>query len=111
MPIEVHHLHKRKIVCEKKEKFPHPKKGIRILDNLLLAIAFIGPMVNLPQIIKIFSLKSAIGVSAWTFGLFAVFDIPWIIYGKVHKELPIMITYTLWLITNIIVVTGTLMYS
>ncbi len=106
----LHHLHKRKRVHEKLEKYPHPNKGVRFLDNLLLVVAVIGPMANIPQIIKIFVLKSSAGVSTLTFTFFVIFNIPWIIYGIVHKEKPIVIAYLLWLITNLIVVVGTFIY-
>ena len=111
MPVDLHHLHKRKIVCEKTEKYPHPHKGIRFLDNFLLVIAILGPLVNLPQILKIFTLKNATGVAVLTFIFYAIFDIPWIVYGAVHKEKPIIIAYSLWLVTNIVVIAGTLIYS
>lgn len=111
MPVDIHHLHTRKRVCEKTEKYPHPHKGVRFLDNLLLVIAVIGPLVNVPQMFKIYTLKSAMGVSLLTFSLYAFFDIPWIAYGIVHKEKPIIIAYSLWLITNIVVIAGIIAYS
>jgi len=114
MRFGIQHMRKRKELGKLQkdlEKFPHPHVKIRALDNMLLVIAVIGPLVNLPQVIKIFSLKTAAGVSAITFSLFALFDIPWIAYGVVHKEKPIIISYTLWLITNLMVVVGTVVYS
>ncbi|MBW2981031.1 hypothetical protein KY360_06465 [Candidatus Woesearchaeota archaeon] len=114
MRFGIQHLRKRKELGKFQknlEKFPHPHVKIRSLDNMLLVVAVIGPLVNLPQVIKIFSLKNATGVSAVTFSLFALFDIPWIVYGLVHKQKPIIISYTLWLITNLVVVVGTLVYS
>ena len=105
-----HHLHKRKRVHQKLQKFPHPNKKIRFLDNMLLVIAILGPLSTLPQLIKIFILKNAAGVSTLTFGFFATFDIPWIIYGIVHKEKPIVLAYSLWLIANLTIVVGTIIY-
>jgi uncharacterized protein with PQ loop repeat len=110
MAVNIHHLHKRKRIHEKSEKYPHPKPWIRFLDNFLLVVAVIGPLANIPQIIKIFTLKSSTGVSTWTFAFYAIFNIPWIIYGIVHKEKPIVIAYVLWLITNSIVIFGTFIY-
>ncbi len=114
MRFGIHHMRKRKEEQNFRkdfEEFPHPHAGVRFLDNFLLVVAVIGPLVNFPQIFKIFTLKTAAGVSALTFSLFAFFDIPWIIYGWVHKEKPIIISYTLWLMTNMAVVAGTLIYS
>ena len=106
----IHHIHKRKRFHENLEAYPHPNKWIRFLDNLILFVAVVGPMANIPQIIKIFTLKSSAGVSALTFIIYAVFNIPWIIYGIVHKEKPIVIAYILWLITNLAVIAGTFIY-
>ncbi len=106
----VHHIHKRHRKHKKLEKFPHPNRWIAFLDGFLLAIAVIGPLSNIPQIAKIFYLKNSLGVSIVTFSLLALFNIPWIVYGIVHKEKPIVIAYILWLITNSIVVIGILIY-
>jgi uncharacterized protein with PQ loop repeat len=105
-----HHMHKRKRVHQKLRKFPHPNKKIRFLDNMLLIIAVLGPLSTIPQLTKIFISKNAAGVSTLTFGFFAAFDIPWIIYGMVHKEKPIVLAYTLWLIANLTIVIGTIIY-
>ena len=104
------HIHRRKRVHQRLEKYPHPDKWIKLLDKFLIVIAIVGPLMVLPQILKIFILKDASGVSALSWGLFALFDIPWIIYGFVHKEKPIAIAYLLYLATNLIVVLGALIY-
>ncbi len=105
------HLQKRKRDGKKLKPFPHKDPKIRFLDRLILVIASIGPMANLPQIIKIFSTQNAAGISVFTFSIYAIFDIPWIIYGIVHKEKPIVISFSLWLITNLFVIAGALMYG
>jgi len=104
------HIHKRKRVHVKLEEYPHKHLGIRFLDRLLLVVAVIGPLMTLPQIIKIFSTHDATGVSALTWSLFLILGSPWIVYGVVHKEKPIVIAHTLWMIMNALVVTGALLY-
>jgi len=107
----LHHIHKRKRVHEKLEKYPHENKWIRFLDKFLLGVAVVGPFMSLPQLLKIYVDKSAAGVSVLTFSLFALFNIPWLIYGIVHKDRPIKIAYTLWLITNTAIAVGAMVYS
>ena len=106
----VHHIHKRKRVHDKLKAYPHPNKWIKFLDKFLLIVAVIGPLLSLPQILKIYVEHNTSGVSVLTWGLFAFFNIPWIIYGIVHKDKPIIIGYSLWLVTNIVIVVGALMY-
>ena len=106
----IHHIHRRKRVHQRLEKYPHPNKWVKLLDRLLIIIAVVGPLMVLPQILKIFILRDATGVSALSWSLFALVDIPWIIYGLVHKEKPIVVAYILYLATNLVVVAGALVY-
>lgn len=110
-PYHLHHLHQRKRVHHKLEPYPHPNPSIRFLDNLVLLVAVIGPVTNLPQIFKIFSEKNAAGISVFTWMLWIVMSIIWLIYGIVHKEKPIIISSTLWTIAEIVVIYATLLYS
>lgn len=93
------------------EKYPHENKWINWLDRFLMIVAFVAPATSIPQIVKIFRTQDATGVSALSFGMFAIFNIPWIIYGIAHKEKPILVMYILWLISNGLITIGTLMYS
>ena len=111
MKQESHHIHRRKRIHQKFEKFPHKNKWIRFLDSFLLIIAILGPLMDFPQIFKIYYFQTAIGVSVLSWSLYAIFDIPWIIYGYVHKEKPIMIAYSFWFITNTTVVVGAVLYG
>jgi uncharacterized protein with PQ loop repeat len=106
----IHHIHKRKRVHQKLGMYPHPNKWVKFLDRLLLFVAVMGPLLTLPQILKIYVGQNATGVSVLSWGFYALFNIPWIIYGVVHKDKPIMIGYSLWLVTNIVVVVGVLIY-
>lgn len=107
----IHHIHQRKRIHEKAEQYPHPNKWINFLDNILLAAAIIGPLMNFPQIYKIYSEQIASGLSLISWSLYAICDIPWIIYGIVHKEKPIITAYILWFLTNTTVIVGILLYS
>jgi uncharacterized protein with PQ loop repeat len=107
----IFHLHQRKRKHKHLEPFPHSNKYKRLLDNTLLGVAVIGPMMNIPQIFKIYYYQNASSISLFSFSCFAFFNILWLMYGIVHKEKPIIIAYILWLITNIFIITGTVLYS
>ena len=106
----IHHLHRRKRKYKKLEAYPNKNKWIRFLDKFLIVIAVIGPFIALPQILRIYVFKSAVGVSALSWGLYALFNIPWAIYGIVHKDKPITITYSLSFIANLTVFIGAFIY-
>jgi len=106
----IHHISRRKRVYKKLETYPHPNKWIKFLDGLLIVVAVIGPLMALPQVLQIYLFKNAVGVSALSFGLFAFFNIPWILYGFVHREKPIIIGYLFWFVINVVIVVGALIY-
>jgi len=100
----IHHIHTRKRVHEHLEPYPHPQPQLRFLDNSLLVIAVIGPLMNIPQIYTILSTQNASGVSVLSWALYTIFCIPWFIYGVAHKVKPIIISNIFWFLTNLTVV-------
>jgi uncharacterized protein with PQ loop repeat len=96
----LHHLHARKRVHQNLEQYPSANPRIKLLDDILLVVAVIGPLVTIPQIVQVFTTQDVRGLSSITWGLYALFNILWLIYGIVHKEKPLIITYALWLLMN-----------
>jgi len=84
---------------------------VQLLDRVVLICGIAGPLLAIPQILRIYLGQNAVGVSPISWGLFATFDVPWVLYGIVHKEKPIVVTYTLWFIMNLFVLIGALIYS
>ena len=104
------HLHKRTRGSQALEPYPSPRFWIRLLDKMAIAAGVIGPIMTLPQIWQIYHFQDATGVSALSWGAFAILDIPFILYGFVHKNTLIQVTYVLWLVVNLIVAAGAMMY-
>jgi uncharacterized protein with PQ loop repeat len=105
------HLHARKRGGKDLEPYPARTRWKRSLDRVIYAVGVIGPVMTLPQIVLIYAGRNATGVSALSFFAMALLDIPWILYGAVHGERPIMMTYTLWLLCNFAIAAGALMYG
>jgi uncharacterized protein with PQ loop repeat len=105
------HLHLRKRLSRALEPYPARSTLKRWLDRLVLCVGILGPLATVPQILKIYTLHSASGVSLLSWLMPAIFDIPWIIYGLVHRERPIAVTYSLWLIGNLTIAVGVLLYG
>jgi uncharacterized protein with PQ loop repeat len=109
----LHHIHKRKKLHQNHElePYPHPKAMVRWLDKIILFLAIAGPMSKLPQIIQVFTERTVAGLSLTTWVIFVIIAVPWIAYGIVHKEKPIIIANILWFVTELTVVIGILMYG
>lgn len=107
----LHHFHKRKRIHVKHEPYPHPKKWVRTMDYIVSAVVIVGPLVALPQILKIWLHKDATGVSLFSWAAFLLIGTCWLIYGSIHKAKTIIITNVIWLIFVIIIVIGTILYG
>ncbi len=84
---------------------------MRMLDIAVYVVGVAGPLATLPQLIEIYSTHNADGVSFVTWGLYAVTDLPWVIYAFVHREPPLIICYVLWFSFNAAVAIGVLIYG
>tara|TARA_Y100000310_G_C20212952_1_gene592197 strand:- start:233 stop:577 length:345 start_codon:yes stop_codon:yes gene_type:complete len=107
----MHHYHVRKRVHLHGEKYPHKHKWKRFLDKAIYVVGIVGPLVAIPQILSIWVEKNAAGVSLTSWGAFLVMAVFWLMYGIMHKEKPIIVTYILWIIVDAIIVVGTFLYG
>lgn len=101
----LHHYHLRK-----RKDIP-PTKLKRFFDKAVLIVGIITVLLSIPQITKIFLEKTAAGVSTVTWVTFLISAVFWFAYGIIHKEKPIIITYAGWIIIDLLVVIGILIYS
>ena len=111
MTIAIHHLHKRKRIHEKHEKYPHPNKWKRYLDKLVYVVGILGPILTIPQIIKIWINQSAgdISIISWIAYFFGSMIL--LTYGVVHKEKPLIVMYSAWILINFMIVISILIYG
>ncbi|MFC1723194.1 SemiSWEET family sugar transporter [Nanoarchaeota archaeon] len=99
-----HHVKKRH------EPYPHPEPVKRVVDKLVYLFAFLGPIMTLPQVWKIWSLKTAAGVSLLSWSWYLIAGGFWLAYGIMHKDKPIIITNVLYIILEIFIVIGIVVY-
>ncbi|HUB93691.1 MAG TPA: hypothetical protein VMB52_04260 [Verrucomicrobiae bacterium] len=69
------------------------------------------PLFEIPQAIDIYSHHSAQDVSVLTWGFFLLDNLVWIVYGVRKRLRPVVITSILYLIIELSVVVGIIMYS
>ncbi|HEY4488454.1 MAG TPA: PQ-loop repeat-containing protein [Candidatus Paceibacterota bacterium] len=108
----LHHVHLRKRRTRPGlEPFPARSAWKRLLDRVIYAAGIIGPIMTIPQILKIYGEQNASGLSPISWGAWTLLNIPWILYGLAHRERPIIITYTLWFFCNSAVFIGAMLYG
>ena len=106
----MHHYHTRKRIHKKHESYPSKNKWKRIMDKVILGVAVAGPIMTIPQLLKIWVEKNATGVSVISWAAYLVLSVFWLIYGVMHKEKPIIFSSVLWIILQILIVIGILIY-
>ncbi len=107
----LHHFHKRKRIYLKHELYPHPNKWKRLLDTIIYPVALIGPILAIPQVLKIWSEKDASSIALITWVLLIIPAFLWVIYGFSHKEKPIILSSSAWILIYLLVITSKIIYG
>lgn len=108
---QTHHYHVRKRVHKKLESFPSETVLKRYVDKLMFAIAVLGPVVTLPQLFQILETKDVKGLSFFTWSMWSFFSLVWLVYGMLHKDLPLIVSQALYLAINTAIVFAILAYA
>ena len=106
----LHHFHIRKRIHQKFEQYPHPDKLKRLMDRLIYGAVFFSPLMTLPQIAEIWWYKNAADVSTISWVSYFIVALFWLGYGLLHRDKPIIITNIIWIIFDMVIVIGTIIY-
>jgi uncharacterized protein with PQ loop repeat len=93
----VHHIHKKKT----KDRY----------DYLVYFFTLATPMFELTQAVEIYSSKSALNVAVPMWVFFVISDIVWLGYAVKHKLLPLFVMYIFYLLVEISIIVGIILYS
>ncbi|MBI4153270.1 hypothetical protein HY497_01990 [Candidatus Woesearchaeota archaeon] len=97
---------------EKHKKLqPHSNRWKQYLDRGMFFVALIGPLVTLPQVVKIWSAKDASNLSPITWSTWLALAFVWLIYGVSHNEKPIVAVNIGWILINTSIVLAILLYG
>ncbi len=78
------------------EAFPSENTFKRQLDYLMYAVGLLAPLALLPQVVEIYSTKSADGFSIVTWTLLVASNVLWALYGLVHRESQLVLAHILF---------------
>lgn len=84
---------------------------VRVVDKVAYVAALLGPATTIPQIYQIYSTRSAedISISAWLG--FSVYSAFWIVYGIVHRDVPLTLANLLWTVLQLMVMVGAILWG
>ena len=92
-----------------KIKRPNKKHRDEILQ-VAYGVAVVQPLMVIPQVYQIFKNQSAADVSLITWSLLLVFNTFNMIYGWAFNIKPLVINNTIWMVVDLLVVVGILVY-
>ena len=83
----------------------------RDLSVFVYIFGIIGPFLALAQTWKIFSLGTAAGTSLIYWIAYLIVAVMWFGYGLYYKNKAIMVVYGLWIIFDVVILSGIFYYS
>lgn len=91
--------------------FHHHKKPISLFDKIMHFVAFISPLMTIPQFYDIWAHGQVAGVSLTSWTAYTVTSFLWLIYWREHNEIAILFSQILISLLNIGIVVGILLYK
>jgi len=105
-----HHMRARARLAKGLEPFPSKNVWKRFLDYIMYGVGIVAPVALVPQILQIYTTKSAAGVSLLTWILITFFNSLWALYGAVHKDKQLFFANVFVAFFDLVIVVGVLAY-
>lgn len=100
-----HHLHHKNYVHK------HHRRWVNAYEKIIYFGAFVGPLMTLPQVTKIWTEQKATGVSLITWAGYFCGAVLWLIYGALHKEKPIIVSNLGMIVMAFFIILGVVLYG
>lgn len=111
--VVTNHIHAKK--HNKKTSFLDEYLHMRNLKHKLgksvYFIGLMGPLVTIPQVIRIWVRRSAEDISMLTWISYLFLGIVWLFYGIVYKDKYIVLGSTLWMVMYLLIIAGKVLYG
>ena len=82
------------------------KKTNKTLLSIVYFVSFVEPLTTIPQLHSIWINKQTAGVSILTWSGFLLAALVWLIYGINQKDKALIISGSLWAITESLIILG-----
>lgn len=95
----------------KKRKQSVRSMEMKAVDKMMGSVAFVAPLSSAPQLVTIFGKQEAAGISAASWTMYLIVALITLAYGTFHNLRPIIISQSLWVVIDILIIVGVLMYG
>ena len=92
-------------------RFLSSKKNRTKIDGAMSVAAVIHPLMALPQVYKIYSTQQAGDLSMFMWIAWLLLGTVFLAYGLVHGLKPYILMQILWIIIDVLVISGILIYG
>lgn len=82
-----------------------------MFDKFIAVVGLIGPIMTTPQIINVWVYHQVEGLAIASWGTYVMTSSFWLIYGILHKERAIILVNIAWILANLSVVSGILIFQ
>jgi uncharacterized protein with PQ loop repeat len=110
-PHGAHHLHKRIRIYRDYQPYPHTHRWINLVDRSMIVAVVIGLIMTFPQVLLVWTAKTAAGLSLASWVTYLFTNMLWIVYGVVHRDRLIMVSSLLFVLMQFFIVTGIIFYG
>ena len=88
----------------------HDQSLLALLDRIVIVMGVLNLLATMPQLLTIYLHKNAGGVSSLSWGYYFVFTAVLLTYGILHKDKPIIATYSGSTIMYFAIFVGSILY-
>ena len=81
------------------------------MDEAIYAVGVFSPIMTVPQLIKIWFDRNASGISVVSWSAYLFESLFWLAYGILHAEHPIIFTSVVWIVLEILIIIGTVIFG
>ena len=79
-------------------------RSFPVIDKLALFIGVVQPLMTIPQVVLVLSLRDASQISFATWFTYDVASVVLLTYGIKHRLLPIIVSQSIWLIVQTLMI-------
>jgi len=91
-------------------KYLHQKRNRTKIDRVMSVAAVAHPLMAVPQVVQIYTTHEVAGLSIFMWVAWLALGMVFLLYGLAHLLKPYILMQVLWVVIDVLVITGILLY-